>query len=148
MTDARARTDEASSAGRGHWIRGVAGGLTGIPGPRRVTEGHLAEEVDEARGDAHQAQCAVHAFTMGTVTAELGASFGLAFAFAPGSGGREDRWPLRPGTVAQGSAPAAESPEAEFEFSLNVLVEGLRARVAAQRPARSEAAAPDAAEPA
>ncbi len=79
---------------------------------------------------AHQAQCAVHAFTMGTVTAELAASFGSA---------------------PQGSTAdhrAEESTETEFEFSVNVLVEGLRARVAAREPAQRNDAAPESAGPA
>lgn len=96
---------------------------------------------------SRQAQCAVHAFTMGTVTAELGSAFGPAFAFGPASGagegasadhgGRGECRDHTPGVhlattappVAPGENGNASSADAEFEFCLDVLVEGLRARV-------------------
>jgi TetR/AcrR family tetracycline transcriptional repressor len=93
----------------------------------RMSEMWRRAGFDEAT--ARYAQCAVHAFTMGTVSGEVGVSFG-----PPGYG--HDR---ADGTGSRGAADgrsAGRVADAEFEFSLDVLIEGLRERMAARRPER------------
>jgi AcrR family transcriptional regulator len=87
---------------------------------------------------ARFAQCALHGFTMGVISGEVGVSYGKRFDpprrtdrsnGAGGSNGATDGVP-RAGSML----PAVDPPsESEFEFSVGVLIEGLRDQFAARQ---------------
>lgn len=86
--------------------------------------------LDEAT--ARYAQCAVHGFAMGTATAEIGATFG-PYGVCPEAPSPPDR-SCEPGAAGAERAASARpsgprDADAEFEFSLDVLIDGLRDRL-------------------
>ncbi|MBA2254986.1 MAG: TetR/AcrR family transcriptional regulator C-terminal domain-containing protein [Chloroflexi bacterium] len=90
--------------------------------------------LDEAT--ARHAQGAVHSFTIGTISAEVGVGFGRP-------SDERSEWCPRPAgkgpAAAGGSEEDDPSGDAAFEFSLDVLIDGLRDRCAARKQGSSTA---------
>jgi hypothetical protein len=83
--------------------------------------------LDEAT--ARHAQGAVHSFAIGTISAEVGVSFGRP------DEERHEWCPGPPAGARSGSVDDRTEPSGDeaFEFSLDVLIDGLRERCAAAR---------------